>query len=100
MTHRRRYNVAAGPDSYIDLLVLDPLNPRSVLFQIAELKEQIEQLPGGIVEGNLSATARSVLEVHTQLRVAEPEDMTSGRLAALAAEIGRLAGLIADAYFV
>ena len=100
MTHRRRYNVSAGTNSYLDLLVLDPLNPRSVLFQVAELKEQIEKLPGGIEDEQLSATARAVLELHTQLRVAEPEDLTTGRLAALSAEIGRLAGLIADAYFV
>lgn len=100
MTHRRRYNVAAGPNSYLDLLVLDPLNPRSVLFQVAELKEQIEKLPGGIEDGQLSVTARAVLELHTQLRVAEPEDMDSDRLTELSAEIGRLAGLIADAYFV
>ncbi|OJX51902.1 circularly permuted type 2 ATP-grasp protein [Devosia sp. 66-22] len=100
MTHRRRYNVAAGANSYLDLLVLDPLNPRSVLFQVAELREQIERLPGGIEHGQLSVTARAVLELHTQLRVAEPEDMTPERLAELGAEIARLAGLIADAYFV
>ncbi len=100
MTHRRRYNVAAGANSYLDLLVLDPLNPRSVLFQIAELKEQIERLPGGVSDGQLSGTAKAVLKLHTQLRVAEPEDMTPVRLAELAAAIGRLAGLIADAYFV
>jgi uncharacterized circularly permuted ATP-grasp superfamily protein/uncharacterized alpha-E superfamily protein len=100
MTHRRRYNVAAGSNSYIDLLVLDPLNPRSVLFQIAELREQIEKLPGGIEDGQPSIAAKAVLELHTQLRVAEPEDMTSARLAELGAEIGRVAGLIADAYFV
>jgi hypothetical protein len=40
-----------------------------------------------------------VLEIHTQLRVAEPEDMTSERLAELGVEIGHLARLIADAYF-
>jgi uncharacterized circularly permuted ATP-grasp superfamily protein/uncharacterized alpha-E superfamily protein len=100
MTHRRRYNVAAGANSYVDLLVLDPLNPRSVLFQVNELRDQLERLPGGHEDGQLSIAAKAVLELHTQLRVAEPEDMTSERLAELAAEIGRLAGLIADAYFV
>jgi uncharacterized alpha-E superfamily protein len=100
MTHRRRYNVAAGANSYLDLLVLDPLNPRSVLFQVAELREQIERLPGGIEDGQLSPAAKAVLELHTQLRVAEPEDMTPERLAELGGEIARLAGLIADAYFV
>jgi uncharacterized circularly permuted ATP-grasp superfamily protein/uncharacterized alpha-E superfamily protein len=100
MTHRRRYNVAAGPKSYIDLLVLDPLNPRSVLFQIAELREQIERLPGGVDDGQLSTTAKAVLELHSSLRTAEPEDMTAVRLGELGAGISRLAGLIADAYFV
>jgi uncharacterized alpha-E superfamily protein len=100
MTHRRRYNVAAGGNSYLDLLVLDPLNPRSVLFQVADLKEQIDKLPGGIEEGQLSPAAKAVLQLQTQLLVAEPEDLTTERLGELGDEIGRLAGLIADAYFV
>ncbi|MEQ1771699.1 MAG: circularly permuted type 2 ATP-grasp protein, partial [Devosia sp.] len=100
MTHRRRYNVAAGPNSYIDLLVLDPLNPRSVLFQVSELREQIERLPGGIEDGQLSRCAKAVLGLHTELCTAEPEDMTTERLAELGNDIANLAGLIADAYFV
>jgi len=48
----------------------------------------------------LLPAAKAVLELHTQLRVAEPEDMTPDRLAELGTEIARLAGLIADAYFV
>jgi uncharacterized alpha-E superfamily protein len=100
MTHRRRYNVAAGPNSYIDLLVLDPLNPRSVLFQLGELSQQIDRLPAGIVDGLLSPSARAVLELHTMLRTADPEDMSPDRLDALAAGMGNLAMLIADAYFV
>jgi len=100
MTHRRRYAVSSGASSYVDLLVLDPLNPRSVRFQIAELREQIERLPGGIEEGHLSAAARHALQLHTDLRVIEPEDMTTAHLIRLGVEIGNLAGLIADAYFV
>ncbi len=77
MTHRRRYAVSAGVNSYVDLLVLDPLNPRSILFQVSELREQIERLPGGIEDGHLSAAAKAALSLHTDLRVAEPEDMTT-----------------------
>ncbi len=100
MTHRRRYKVAAGANSYLDLLVLDPLNPRSVVFQVAELREQLQQLPGGMTDGQLSPAAKAVLELHTRLLVATPEEMTPPRLAELSAEITRVAGLIADAYFV
>lgn len=100
MTHRRRYAVSAGVNSYVDLLVLDPLNPRSVRFQIAELHQQLEQLPGGIEDGHLSMAAKAALSLDTELRVNEPEDMTTAKINRLGIEIGNLAGLIADAYFV
>jgi len=100
MTHRRRYSVSAGTASAIDLLVLDPLNPRSVIFQIAELRQQIEQLPGGVEDGQLSPAARAGLEIHTELRIAEPETLTPDDLDRLSVQIGALAGLIAGAYFV
>jgi hypothetical protein len=41
MTHRRRYSVTASRDTVIDLLALDPLNPRSIAFHINEIKEQV-----------------------------------------------------------
>ncbi|MDB5542066.1 MAG: hypothetical protein JWQ89_3793 [Devosia sp.] len=100
MTHRRRYAVSAGVDSYVDLLVLDPLNPRSVRFQIAELYQQLERLPGGVEDGHLSMAAKAALSLDTELRVTEPEDMTTAKLSRLRIEIGNLAGLVADAYFV
>jgi uncharacterized circularly permuted ATP-grasp superfamily protein/uncharacterized alpha-E superfamily protein len=100
IAHRRRYSVSAGTQSAIDLLILDPLNPRSVLFQVAELRHQLESLPGGIEEGQLSPAARAALKVHTGLVVAEPEEMTPERLAALSRAIGELAGVVAAEYFV
>ena len=57
IAHRRRYSVSAGVQSAVDLLVLDALNPRSVLFQVAALREQLEALPGGIEEGQFSPAA-------------------------------------------
>jgi uncharacterized circularly permuted ATP-grasp superfamily protein/uncharacterized alpha-E superfamily protein len=99
MTHRRRYAVSAGVNSYVDLLVLDGLNPRSVRFQIAELQQQLQQLPGGLEDGHLSIAARSALALDTELRVSDPEDLTTPKLNRLGIEIGNLAGLIADAYF-
>jgi len=99
MTHRRRYSVAAGVNSYIDLLALDPLNPRSVLFQVSELRQQIEKLPGGIEDGLPSPAAKAALELQTELRVADPESLDTADLDRLALEISRLADLIAHAYF-
>ncbi len=100
MSHRRRYSVSAGPQSAVDLLALDPLNPRSVLFQIVELRTQIETLPDGIEAGQLSPAAKAALQIETELRVADPEDMTAERLNKLAGDIGTLSSLVAAAYFV
>ena len=100
MSHRRRYSVTAGAQSATDLLVLDPLNPRSVQFQITELRTQIEMLPGGIDDGIMSPVAKAALQLETDLRIAVAADMTPKRLDKLAADIGVLAGLVAAAYFV
>lgn len=99
MSHRRRYSVSAGPQSAIDLLILDPLNPRSVLFQLTELRDQLETLPGGIEDGQLSPVAKAALQLHTDLVIAEPRDLTPERLEKLADDVAMLASLIAAAYF-
>ena len=44
LTHRRQY-ARAERRSLVDLLALDPLNPRSVLFQLDRLKHEIAHLP-------------------------------------------------------
>ena len=46
MTHRRQYRVYSGRLSLVDLLGLDPLNPRSIIFQLDALKPEIGLLPG------------------------------------------------------
>lgn len=99
MSHRRRYSVTAGTQSAIDLLVLDPLNPRSVLFQLTELRTQLEELPGGRRDGQLSAVAKAALQLQTRLVIAEPQEITPEALEDIADEIGMLAGLIAAHYF-
>ncbi len=99
MSHRRRYSVSAGTQSAVDLLILDPLNPRAALFQLTELRAQIETLPGGVDDGQLSPAAKMALELHTELVIADPSDMAPKRLERLADDIGVLAGLVAAAYF-
>jgi uncharacterized circularly permuted ATP-grasp superfamily protein/uncharacterized alpha-E superfamily protein len=100
MSHRRRYSVSAGTQSATDLLVLDPLNPRSVQFQVTELRNQIEMLPGGIEDGIMSPVAKAALRIETDLRIAVAAEMTPKALDKLATDIGMLAGLVAAAYFV
>ncbi len=58
LTHRRRFAVATTRDTVIDLLALDPLNPRAVRHQLDGLSDQISQLPRATDNGMLSALSR------------------------------------------
>lgn len=99
MTHRRQYPVQAGRRTVIDLLALDPLNPRSILFQLERLKAEIGLLPSVGGEGHMSPAAKEILQLNTQIAIKEPSDMTAKALDDLAYEIGGLYNSLAKAYF-
>ncbi|TIW42055.1 MAG: hypothetical protein E5V72_20475, partial [Mesorhizobium sp.] len=99
MTHRRQYPVQAGRRTVIDLLVLDPLNPRSILFQLERLKAEIALLPAVGGEGHMSPAAKEILQLNTAIAIKEPSDMTAPALADLANEIGGLYNSLAKSYF-
>ena len=41
MSHRRRYAVTTTRETVVDLLALDTLNPRSVLYHLTEIREHV-----------------------------------------------------------
>ena len=45
LTYRSRYLTSMQADLVLDLLLLDEANPRSIAFQLARLREHIDQLP-------------------------------------------------------
>jgi uncharacterized circularly permuted ATP-grasp superfamily protein/uncharacterized alpha-E superfamily protein len=98
MTHRRRYAVATNRETVVDLLALDAMNPRAVLYQLAEVRSHVAVLPGAEVNGQMSPLSRAVLQAHVGLAVATPEALDGPALAALGAEIAALSDLIAAAY--
>jgi uncharacterized alpha-E superfamily protein len=99
MTHRRQYNARSVRRTVVDLLALDPLNPRSVLFQLERLKAEIDLLPGRGVPGHLSPAAKEILRLHTTLAIRDPAEMTPDALDTLAWDIGGLYETLAKTYF-
>ncbi len=59
MTHRRRYAVATRRETVVDLLALDPLNPRSVLFSANEIHAHVGFLSGTANYGQTGPLARA-----------------------------------------
>ncbi|WP_420408393.1 circularly permuted type 2 ATP-grasp protein [Hoeflea sp.] len=90
MTHRRRFSVTASRETVIDLLALDPLNPRSVAFHVDEIREQAGLLPGAVVNGQLSGLSAAVAEIQKGLTDASPEKLDRAALLELGHALGRL----------
>ena len=100
MTHRRRYKVNSGRLAAIELLALDKANPRSILFQLAEMKTQIAMLPGREGGGHIHPPVmRETLRLYTELAISEPTTVTPELLKGMTAAIAALSDLIDTAYF-
>ncbi len=99
MTHRNRYGVNAGPLSVIDLLALEPNNPRSVIFQIEQLRSELGLLPTGGLPPGMPAFVKQVMRLHTELSIRDPAAFDADYLASLANDIAGLYSLVSDAYF-
>jgi uncharacterized circularly permuted ATP-grasp superfamily protein/uncharacterized alpha-E superfamily protein len=99
MTRRRRYRVNSGRLAVIELLALDEANPRSILFQLAEMKSEIALLPGRDAGAHLHPVRREALRLYSELAVREPKDVSPAFLKAMAGAIAALSDLIDGAYF-
>ncbi|MEO0978425.1 MAG: alpha-E domain-containing protein, partial [Pseudomonadota bacterium] len=98
MSMSRRYAVSLSHATVLDLLAMDPKNPRSVMYQLTDMKEHIDVLPGASENGYLSDLARAVLQIHTSLAVATPETLTQETLGELRDQIAFLSVELSDAY--
>ncbi|HMO70294.1 MAG TPA: circularly permuted type 2 ATP-grasp protein [Paracoccaceae bacterium] len=98
LTHRRRFTVATSRATVIDLLALDPMNPRAVRAQIDGMHEQVGMLPGAAVHGALSPLARAMLRVQAEVATHTPETLTTAELAGLRDRIAALSDLLTEAY--
>lgn len=98
MSMSRRYAVSLSQSTVLDLLAMDAKNPRSVLYQLSDMKDHIEVLPGATDQGHLSDLARSVLQVHTSLAISTPETLTPEKLGELRDQIAYLSVELTDAY--
>ena len=98
MSHRRRYAISTTRETVVDLLALDALNPRSILYHLGELREHLGLLPGADAVGARSPLARAILQLHAGLAVRMPEELGRNELTALGTDIANLSDLIREAY--
>lgn len=76
MTYRRRYQGSVQAAAVLDLLLADETNPRSLVFQIAALADDVEFLPREAnVQPRRTPEQRLMLSSLTELRLAEADQL-------------------------
>lgn len=75
ITYRSRYRAALHFPTVLELLLLDEDNPRSLLYQLKRLQEQIRVLPREKLGYRLSEEEQLILEALTQLQLSNTVDL-------------------------
>lgn len=96
ITYRSRYFTSMQPELVIDLLLMDEANPRSVAYQLARLREHVEQLPASRTVIRHAPESRLAISLLAAVQATEIRDLTSadaqGRRSNLEALLQRLTG--------
>ncbi len=98
MSHRTRFAVSTNRATVIDLLALDQLNPRSILFQLNEVNSHIGFLPETEADSPLSPLQRSIMKAHTNLALQTPETLSSSSLLSIRQEFFSMSNQLSSAY--
>ena len=70
ITYRRRRRQRSGVELGVELVMLDPTNPRSLLFQLEQLQSHLAQMPGTDARnGELPEEERALLAAVTSLKL-------------------------------
>ncbi len=106
VTHRRRYRDYVRPGGVLDLLLMDPDNPRSLTFGLAALHDHLAALPAST---GSSRPERLLADLIAEVEAADVGVLVAiggvGRpnlvdfLASVAAQLDRLAEAIAQLHF-
>jgi uncharacterized alpha-E superfamily protein len=71
ITYRQRYVMIAARAPVIDLVMLDPNNPRAVIYQLERVEAHLATLPKHVADGRLSPPQQIAASIATSLRTAD-----------------------------
>ncbi|HTV37385.1 MAG TPA: circularly permuted type 2 ATP-grasp protein [Xanthobacteraceae bacterium] len=99
ITYRQRYLMIAAPVPVIDLVMLDPNNPRSVVFQFDRIEAHLAALPKSS-GGRLSPVQQIAASIATRLRTAEAASIDSELIMDIEQALMKLSDAIGAAYLI
>ena len=99
ITYRLRYVMVAARAPVIDLVALDPNNPRSVVFQISRIETHLAALPKHGDESRLSPAEQIATALIARMRIAEATQVDETTLLETETALMKLSDVVATSYF-
>ncbi len=100
ITYRLRYVMVAARAPVVDLVALDPNNPRSIVFQLLRGSRRIwPRLPKRGEENRLSPPEQIATAAATRMRTADAALIDDATLLDVEAALMKLSDVVASTYF-
>jgi uncharacterized alpha-E superfamily protein len=99
ISYRLRYVMIASRAPVIDLVGLDPNNPRSILFQLARIEAHLAALPGHEGDGRLSAPEQVATTLIARMRTTDAATIDEGVLLDVEAALMKLSDIVTANFF-
>ena len=98
ITYRLRYVMVAAPAPVIDLVALDPNNPRSIVYQLGRIETHLAALPKRD-DGRLSPPEQVVTALATKMRTANAVSLDGQAFLECETALMKLSDAVASTYF-
>jgi uncharacterized alpha-E superfamily protein len=98
ISYRQRYVMIAALAPVIDLVMLDPNNPRSVVFQLDRIETHLNALPKHNASGRLSPVQQIAAAIATRLRTADATAIDGGLIMDLEQSLMKLSDAISSSF--
>lgn len=99
MSHRRLFTVDTHRRSVIDLIALDELNPRSILYHVVGLQIQTSFLPSVEKSPNPQDIANAIQKMVIEIKSISPESASNTDFVETRKKLGKISSLLANVYF-
>ena len=99
ITYRLRYVMVAARAPVIDLVTLDPNNPRSIVYQLARIETHLAALPKRGDDSRLSPPEQVATALMSRMRTVDADKVGRATLLDAEAALMTLSNVIAATYF-
>ena len=100
VTYRRRYSVDLSMETVLDLTILDPLNPRSLAFQVSSLADRLVELPGVRTGETRDTLHRRIARLKVRLETADAIEVDPAFLDRIVGDLGLFSELLTRRYLM